>query len=325
LTKIAVMIPPGLRAALFPEEALARLNDLGEVRLFEEEKRLMGEDARAFLGDAEVCIGSWGMPRMDEEVLSAAPNLRLIVYAAGSVKPFVTDAVWERGVRVTSGAPAIAVGVAELVVGLAVLARRDAFRLNAAMRNDARPQGNVRELWNSTVGLVSLGQVGRLTAQYLRPFGVKLLAYDPYVSEEAMAAVGAEKASLEELLRRSDVVSLHSPNLPETRHLIRGEQLRLMRDDAILINTSRGAVIKEDDLIEELRKGRLFACLDVTDPEPAAPDSPLRSLPNVFLTPHIAGPRTKRLGLQAVEETERYLSGRPQAYEIARDRLPFTA
>ena len=326
MPKIAVLIQPSLRQAIFPDETLEKLRGLGDVVMFEEERRPTPDDAKALLADAEVCVGSWGLPTMDAEILDAAPALKLIVYGAGSVKAFQTDALWERGIRVTSGMPAIAVGVAEFVAGLAVLGRRDAFRRDAAMHGWIEgSKAPVRELWNSTVGIVSLGYVGRLTIEYLRPFKVKILAYDPFVSADAVEALGAEKVELEDLLRRSDIVSLHAPNLPETRHMLRAEHFRMMKDDALFINTARGAVVKEDDLIVELQKGRLYACLDVTDPEPPMPDSPLRSLPNVFLTPHIAGPRTHRLGILAVEEVERYLSGQPFACEMTQDRLPFTS
>jgi phosphoglycerate dehydrogenase-like enzyme len=326
MSKIAVLIQLGLRRDLFTDEALQRLQSLGEVVLFEGERRPTAADARALLGGAEVCVGSWGLPVMTEEILDAAPGLKLIAYAAGSVKAFQTDALWARGVRVTSGMPAIAVGVAEFVAGVAVLGRRDAFRRDAAMHGWIEGQAApVQELWGSTVGIISLGIVGRKTIEYLRPFSVTILAYDPFVSEEAVREQGAEKVELDDLLRRSDVVSLHTPDLPETRHMLRAEHFRLMKDGALFINTARGAVVKEDDLIEELRKGRLYACLDVTDPEPPLPDSPLRSLPNVFLTPHIAGPRSVRLGNLAVEEVERYLSGQPPACEMTRERLAITA
>ncbi|MBW3625501.1 MAG: hydroxyacid dehydrogenase [Armatimonadetes bacterium] len=327
MPKIAVLIQPSLRHDLFPEESLEKLRRMGDVVMFEEDRRPTGEDAKVLLKDAEICVGSWGLPKMDADVIGAAPDLKLIVYAAGSVKAFQTDAVWERGIRVTSGMPAIAVGVAEFTVGLMALGRRDAFRRDAAMHGWIEPsRAPVRELWNSTVGIVSLGMVGRTVIEYLRPFKVKrILAYDPFVSADAVAALGAEKTEMDELLRESDIVSLHAPNLPETRHMIGAEQLQRMKDDALFINTARGAVVKEDDLIEELRKGRLYACLDVTDPEPPLPDSPLRSLPNVFLTPHIAGPRTQRLGILAVEEVERYLQGQPPVCEISREMLKYTS
>lgn len=326
MTQIAVLIQPGLRQAIFTEESLQELQGLGETVFFEEERRPTADDARALLKDAEICVGSWGLPKMDRDLLDAAPNLKLVVYGAGSVKAFQTDALWERGIRVTSGMPAIAVGVAEFVVGLAVLSRRDAFRRDAAMHGWIETSNApVRELWNSTVGIVSLGIVGRKTIEYLRPFSVKILAYDPFVSADEVESMGAEKVELDDLLRRSDIVSLHAPNLPETRHMFGREQFRLMPDGAILINTARGGVVKEDDLIEELKTGRIYACLDVTDPEPPAPDSPLRSLPNVFLTPHIAGPRTKRLGILAVEEVKRYLNGAPLACEMTREKLATTS
>jgi phosphoglycerate dehydrogenase-like enzyme len=146
----------------------------------------------------------------------------------------------------------------------------------------------------------------------LKQFDVRILVHDPYLSDEAVSELGAEKVELDELLKQSDVVSIHAPSIPETTHLLNERTLRLMKDDAILINTARGSLIDEDALVAELRQGRLWACLDVTDPEPPAPDHPFRSLPNVTLIPHIAGAVNNglyRIGSYITRELELFAKG----------------
>ena len=138
------------------------------------------------------------------------------------------------------------------------------------------------------------------------------------------AALGAEKVELDELLRRSDVVSLHAPSLPETQHLLDARRLALLRDGAILINTARGALVDGDALAAELVAGRIDAVIDTTDPEILPADSPLYELPNVFLTPHIAGAmgtETQRMADLALDEIERLAKGEPLAHEVRREDL----
>ena len=145
------------------------------------------------------------------------------------------------------------------------------------------------------------------------------MAYDPYLSEEEASALGVSKVSLENLMSCSDIVSLHAPATEETKHMINKTNLRLMKDGAIFINTARGSIVNEQDLIKELETGRITACLDVTDPEPPDINSPLRKLPNVVLTPHIAGAIANnrlRNGRYAIDELERFFRGEKILYEV---------
>jgi phosphoglycerate dehydrogenase-like enzyme len=155
----------------------------------------------------------------------------------------------------------------------------------------------------------------------LAPYDVNILLYDPFVSFEEAAELGVTKLELDRLFERADVVSLHAPANAKTHHMLNAERLARMKDDALLINTARGSLIDEQALIQELSKGRFFAFLDVTDPEPPALDSPLRTLPNVVITPHIAGciEDCNQLGELAVEELRRFFAGEPPIYQIPRD------
>jgi phosphoglycerate dehydrogenase-like enzyme len=158
----------------------------------------------------------------------------------------------------------------------------------------------------------------------LQNFDVDILLYDPTLNERECKKLGAVKSNLDNLMGKSDVVSIHAPSLPATNHMINASNLKLMKDRAVLINTARGTIIDEKDLIGELKLGRISACIDVTDPEPPSELNELRSLPNVILTPHIAGSVTngkKRIGDLIVAELESYISDGTLHYEIKQEDL----
>jgi phosphoglycerate dehydrogenase-like enzyme len=178
------------------------------------------------------------------------------------------------------------------------------------------------------VGLIGASRVGRRVLELLRPFDLSVSLYDPYVSAAEAAELGAVPLEIEELLRISDIVSVHAPDTPQTHRMLDRERLALIPDGGVLINTSRGALIDHTALTEELVSGRIGAVLDVTDPEPLPADSPLYRLPNVFLTPHIAGSlgnELARLGGTVVTELERITTGLPPAHPVHRDALAISA
>jgi phosphoglycerate dehydrogenase-like enzyme len=161
--------------------------------------------------------------------------------------------------------------------------------------------------------------VGRRVLELLRPFDLRVSLYDPYVDADEAAELGAVPLGLEDLLRESDIVSLHAPDIPATYRMLDRERLALIPDGGVLINTSRGALVDHAALTDELVDGRLSAVLDVTEPEPLPPGSPLYGLPNVFLTPHIAGSlgnELERMGRTAVEELERLAAGLPLEHQV---------
>lgn len=280
----------------------------------------------ALLPPADACITSWDVAPLDADVLAAAPKLRAMAHAAGSVKRFVSDAVWARGIQVTSAAPALARDVAETTLGLIIVGAKRILPLGQHVREGGWRESTAwpsRELASSVIGLVGASNVGRHVIDLLRPFRTTVLLYDPFVTAEEAARLGVTKVELPELARRADIVSLHAPAVPATHHMLSRELLQKMKDDAVLINTARGALIDEPALLDELSKGRFFAFLDVTDPEPPAADSPLRSLPNVVVTPHLAGCITdcSRMGEMAVEELRRFFAGEPPLCRITPDQF----
>jgi len=279
----------------------------------------------------EVLITSWGCPPVDQAMVDHLPRLKLVAHLAGSVKGFIDDVVWRRGILVVNAVAANAVPVAEYTLAAILFANKRIFQLQrvyADLRENRAPWtreapnvGNYRK----TVGIVGASHVGRLVIDMLRRFDLDVLLYDPYVAPMAARELGTTKVGLSELLAGSDVVSLHAPLLADTRHMIGARELKLMRDDATLINTSRGAIVDTAALEAELRSGRLFAVLDTTDPEPLPPQSPLYELPNVFLTPHIAGSlgrETERLADYIVDEIERFCRGAALKHLVKREHLP---
>jgi phosphoglycerate dehydrogenase-like enzyme len=283
------------------------------------------------LRDVDVIFSGWGAPRMEQEFLDAARNLKAVFYGAGSIKGIVTDAFWDRGIVITSAYGANAIPVAEYTLSqiLFCLKRGWYFALSIKAHGEYPPKDNVPAAYGSTVGIISLGMVGRRVCELLRTFDLKVIAYDPYISSESAADLNVELCSLEDIFREADVVSLHTPWLKETEGMITGAHLESMKPYATFINTARGAIVQEEEMIRVLQKrADLQAVLDVTYPEPPLPGSPLYSLSNVVLTPHIAGSmgaECRRQGQYMVEELRRYINGEPLRWGITREKAVILA
>jgi len=283
------------------------------------------------LAEAEVILSGWGAPAMDGAFLASAPNLRAVLYGAGSIRRVATPALWERGVRIASAYAANAAPVSEYALAAILFSLKRGWHFAFSARRDKvlPGQGQVPGAYGTTVGLVSLGMVGRLVRERLRPFDLRVVAYDPYVTSEEASVLGVDLVSLEDLFASSEVVSLHVPLLPETEGMILGSHLASMKRNATLINTSRGGVVREAEMVEVLEeRPDLWAVLDVTHPEPPEPGSRLYDLPNVVLTPHIAGSlgsESRRMGRLVVDELRRYVAGEPLQHEITRERAALMA
>lgn len=327
---VVLAMAPALTPDLFDEALRARLAALAEVPDPEPLQRFDDERAARLLARADVLLSGWGCPRIDAAVLARAPRLRAVVHAAGTVKGHMDEAVWARGVRVSSAAAANAVPVAEYTVAAILFASKRVFRLQRLYREVRGFRLWPREVpaplgsLGRTVGIVGASRIGRLVLEWLRPFDFERVVHDPYLAPEEARALGAEPLPLDALLARADVVSLHAPLLPETRGLLDRRRLALLRDGAVLVNTARGGLVDHAALTDELTSGRIDAVLDVTEPEILPADSPLYELPNAFLTPHVAGAmgaETRRLASLAIDEIERFTRGEPLAHEVRREDL----
>jgi phosphoglycerate dehydrogenase-like enzyme len=286
----------------------------------------------ASAGATEVIFSSWGVPLLDAGTLARLPRLRAVFHAAGTVKTFTSEALWARGIRVTCAARLNAVPVAEFTVSQIIFCLKRGWHHVRTVRTTGRFQKHdplMRGVYDSTVGLISLGHTGRLVAEMLKPLDVRVIAFDPTIAPETAGSLGVELVPLDDLFARSDVVSCHTPLLPETTGMLRRAHFAAMRAGASFINTARGAVVNEPDLIAVLRaRPDLTAVLDVTDPEPPAPDSPLFHLPNAVVTPHIAGSlgaECRRLGRMMIEEFDRFVRGKPLEGELTATQLAVSA
>ena len=326
---VVLAMVPQFTAELLAPEHWTRLRALCDVPDADPLVTFAEPRAERLLAEAEIVLTSWGCPPIDDRTLARAPRLGAIVHAAGTVKLHITDACWKRGLLVSSAAAANALPVAEFTLAAILFANKRVFQLQRRYRElrefrwwprEAPGLGNYRK----AVGIVGASHVGRRVLALLAPFDFDVLLHDPFVSSADAAALGARSLPLDDLLRQSDVVSLHAPALPETHHQIDRRRLALLRDGATLINTARGWLVDGDALAAELVSGRLAAVLDTTEPEVLPADSPLYDLPNVFLTPHIAGAmgtETQRLATMALDEIERYTRGEPFRYAVRREDL----
>lgn len=306
-----------------------------EIRLqLEQRTKILGEfsaedctPARANLAEAEVIFGTWGMPKLDEPFLEAAPNLKAVFYAAGSIKGFVCPATYGRGIRISSAWRANAIPVTEFTLAAILFGLKSVLPIARACRSAKQFVHDfpVAGVYHSRVGLVSLGAIGRGVAEKLKSFDVRVFAFDPFCEPGIAANLGIQLIPLDEIFSTCDVVSIHTPLLPETEGMIGAKLLSSMKPGATLVNTSRGAVINEPGLIDVLsRRTDLTAFLDVTHPEPPLSDSPLFQLDNVILTPHIAGsygPEIARMGQWMVDEFVGWLEGRTLEHEVTRGML----
>ena len=321
---VAITIGQANYQRMFSQMAWGELATFAIVIHHEGQEPTSKEELIALIPEADAIITSWGVAQLDADVMAAASRLRAMAHMGSSIKRFVSDAFWARGVHLTSAGIALARHVAETTLGLMIVGQKRIWPLGQQVKAGAWTDTPVRETWLSRelfrkqVGIVGASNIGRHLMRLLQPFEVTILLYDPFVSAAEAAELGATKLELDELLRRADIVSLHAPANAQTRHMLTAPRLKLMKDDALLINTARGSLIDEAALITELDNGRFFAFLDVTDPEPPAADSPLRTLPNVVVTPHIAGciENCQRMGELAVEELRRFFAGETAVYPI---------
>ena len=287
------------------------------------------------LSDVELIFTGWGGPTIDDAFLAAAPNLRAVFCASGSVAGTVgTEAVWERGIHVVSAYAANAVPVAEFTLAAILFSLKNAWRFALQMRATEEwipcsvEEFDVPGCFGSTVGLVSMGMIARHVVKLLRNFDLRIQVYDPFLSAGDAAKLDIKRVALEELFRTSDVVSIHTPLIRETEGMIGKGLIASMKGGATLINTSRGAVVREEEMLDAaaLRPDLQFV-LDVVHPTPPAAGSRLFTLPNVLVTPHIAGSmgvECRRMGRMMVAELHRYLAGEPLQWAVTRDLAAFS-
>lgn len=316
---------------MFTADALEKLRGLGEVVTRDSEEDATPDEVKRLLVNADIAVTSWGCPLLNRELTAGSPKLGFVAHAGGSVKAVFDPELYGLGMRTAGNARVLGRGVAETALGLTIASLKNLWQVSRDIANGGWNEhfGQIRELFDLKIGVIGAGFAGRHYIKLMQNFDVEVLLYDPYVDATKAAEMGAVKMELEPLLKQADVVSIHAPSIPETNHMFRAETLALMKDNAILINTARGSLLNEKDLYEHMSKGKLqYACIDVTDPEPPEADNPLRGLPNVIFSPHLAGLTNNglgRIGKGVVEQIMAYVAGAPVDGEVTEDMLKHMA
>ena len=324
---ILCTMPEATYRRMMNPEREAELRALGEVLLCPHARELSEDAYGAFWEQADAAVTGWGTRAPTPAMLDRAANLRVISHTAGSVRLLPRYAL-EKGVVITSAQAAIARTVAEFcLMNALVLLRRYPYFVDTGGSRTAyyAPDGaapSTETLHGKTVGLVGYGHIARLFRAHLARFGCRVLVCDPYLSGEEAAVENVERVELPALFGSCKVVSLHAPDIPATRGMVGAGELARLQDGAIFLNSARGRLVDTDALTDALQTGRFCAAIDVTDPEPLPPDHPLRALPNVLFTPHIAGPTDDdlpELTRMALTDLGRVLGGEPPLHPISLD------
>ncbi|NHN33976.1 hydroxyacid dehydrogenase [Paenibacillus agricola] len=328
MRKILVQIPHNQVELFFTPESLEAIKLLGEVEWNPHDRPFTEEELKARIQGVDTVITTWRSAPITDEVLKNADQLKLVAHMAGSVKPILpTTAIYRKGIRVLNSNYAIGVSVSESVLALILALGHRIIPVDRVMGAGGHPKSAAYEsyeLRGRTVGLVGLGMVAREVIQLLKPFGVRLLGFDPFVNPETARNLGVELKPLHDLITQSHIISLHAPKVPETFQMIGKEELSLIRDGAILINTARGDLIDEEALIEELKKARFYAGLDVFTVEPLSADSVFRNMSNVIARPHLAGvnPDSRlRIGTLMVQELQHFYNEESLRFEVKEEQL----
>ena len=324
--KILVTAPEGMiRESFIPAQVRRRLESIAEVEYNTLSRNLTPEELHEKLRGVDIALTGWGTALFDGTVLEGNDRLKLIAHTGGSVTPVMSDEAYDRGIRVISGNEMYAESVAESVIAYALAAlRRIPEYLDRTKNGGWYEAGEVWEgLLDQTVGIVGFGMTTRHLLRMGKAFRLQFkLLEKPYLTKEVQEEYGFTTAPLEEIFSTCKIVSLHCGMTKSYYHLVNKRLLSMMPDGSLLINTARGPVIDERDLVEELKKNRIRAVLDVYEEEPLPAESELRRLPNALCIPHMGGPTFDRrwlITMALIDNIEKMLRGEPMPLEITRD------
>lgn len=314
---------------VYDKSTVASIRELTELDSAVYTKAQVLENKERF-ADTQIIFSTWGMPVFtEEEIREFLPRLKCVFYGAGTVQSFARPFL-ACGVKVFSAWAANAVPVAEMTVAEIILANKGYFLSSRVYHTSGKQVAKAvfqkcRGNYGETVGIIGAGMIGTLVIKMLKQYKLNVLVFDPFLSNEKAADLCVEKCGLDELFERSFTVSNHLANNEQTRGMLNYGHFSRMRENAVFINTGRGAQIIEDDLVRILReRSDLTALLDVTYPEPPVDGHPFYTLPNCILTPHIAGSagdEVKRMGEYMLAEYTSYQNGAPCLYEVTEKML----
>ncbi len=322
---------------------LARLEKFADFRWQEFDEATSWDDApeasagveaefTKFVGALDALVVCHGSPRVSEAVITSSPNLGLVGELEGDrfAQRIDVGAAIAAGVRAVDTTHGSSYPVSEWALGMMLIGLRNAgahFRRLIAGEEWGTPEqrestadfAHNEELAGKTIGLIGAGYIARRLIELLKPFDVELLVHDPYVQSELASSLGFTLTSLDAVLSQPDVVVCLAPLTPGTRGMLGRDEISRIKPGAVFVNVSRGAIVDSEALIERLEVGDITACLDVFDPEPMPVGSRIRELPNVFLSPHIAGTTERsrtRFFEEMVSEVERHFSGHETLHNL---------
>jgi len=323
--KAGVNAVRGMWEYVFSPETRAELH---EVLDFDESLIPDGNDPNKIkrgLKDAEVVLATWGAIPFTEDILSVCPGLKLVLYGAGSVKGLVTEAFAGSGAKICSAVHLNAVPVAEFTLGIILASMKDVFLFHNAFLARGRSAwkqplvGYEGGYYKKKIGLIGFGEISKHLMKLLRNFDFDVYIRSNHITEQEEASYNVKRASLDFIMSTCDVVSIHCADVPKNWNLINRDNLKLMKRGARLINTARGRMINEEDLVEKLKEGEITAYLDVTHPEPPEEGHPFYWLENCVLTPHVSGScgaEVHRMGEFVLREFLNWREGKPLTNEI---------
>ena len=332
--RIVSLVPETNYEQVMSPEAEERLRSFATLTVNDTDTVASQEEMRDLLAEADGCLSGWGGVQITEIALERAHRLKIIAHMGGSVKRLVPDSDYERGITVTHAAAIIAKSVGEMALlltlaGLRRMVEHDAaYKQRGTYGDDRLPYSTNRGLDGSRVGIIGASMTGREFIRLLQAFGpgVEIWVYDPYLSERGAGELGVHKVDLPQLLSECDVVSIHAPSNENTYHMIGSEQVKMLKDGALLVNTARGRLVDYDALLPELKSGRIRAALDVyleTVPRDQIAASEYRNLENVIVAPGRSGPSEqlrRQLGAAMVDELARFFTGLEPRYKITAAR-----
>ncbi len=282
----------------FGPENIKKIEETFDEVVWNENNRdFTKEELKEAVKGCDAAITGWGSIMYDKEVLDCAPNLKIIAHTAGTVAYVVNEETYDRGVTVIGANDReFSESVAEGALAMALTRYKNIDGWLRAQADERVPFEDLppKSLFGCTFGIVSYGAIASHLARLLQPFGCKIMVYSRSIADEELKKYNMQRASLEEIFKECDVISLHTAWNKHTENMISKELIQSMKDGALLINTARGKIVYEPALTIELCKGRIQAALDVMWKEPAVPESPLWDLPNVFITDHRGGPTPDR-------------------------------
>lgn len=321
---ILVEIPQGaLFDSFIYKETVERMKKMGNVVLNETTSHFTHEEMCEKIKGMDVIVTGWGTPRIDEEVLENADSLKYVAHTGGTVANYISKAVYDKGVKVISGNEMYAESVAEGVIAYMLSSLRLIPYYSHKLSWEKSWESKFdRGLLDRTVGIVSYGTISKYLIPMLQPFHVKIKLYSRKVMpKEFLEKYNVEQVSLNDVFAKSDIVTIQTAKNPHTINMITKEQLSLLKDGALFMNTSRGPIVNEEDLIAEIEKDRLFVMLDVYNTEPLTknPDHPFFCHEKVMLMPHRAGPTVDRrdaITNALLTNIEYDMAGKPMPLEI---------